>query len=79
MIKVGTHEAKTHLSELLSRVAEGEEVLITRYDAPIARLIPAERRRERPVDEVIEGIRQFRKGKKLGDLSLREMIEEGRR
>lgn len=79
MIRVGTHEAKTHLSELLGKVAEGEEVLITRYDAPVARIVPVERERKRPVEDVIEDIREFRKGKKLGDLSLREMIEEGRK
>jgi prevent-host-death family protein len=34
-------EAKAHLSELLERVGEGEEVLLTRRGKPIARLIPA--------------------------------------
>jgi prevent-host-death family protein len=79
MIRVGTHEAKTHLSELLGRVAEGEEVLITRYDAPVARIVPVGGKQKRRVGEVIQDIREFRKGKKLGDLSLREMIEEGRK
>lgn len=79
MIRVGTHEAKTHLSELLGKVAQGEEVVITRYDTPVARIVPVKRKRKRPVKEVIEDIREFRKGKKLGDMSLREMIEEGRK
>lgn len=79
MIRVGTHKAKTHLSELLSRVADGEEVVITRYDAPVARLVPADRERHREVDEVIQDLHEFRKDKKLGDLSIRELIEEGRR
>ena len=35
------HEAKTHLSRLLQRVAEGEEVVIARAGIPIAKLIPA--------------------------------------
>ncbi len=34
-------EAKAHLSELLERVAEGEEILLTRRGKPIARLVPA--------------------------------------
>jgi prevent-host-death family protein len=79
MIRVGTHEAKTHLSELLGKVAEGEEVLITRCDAPVARIVPVKRKPARPVEEVIEEIREFRNGKKLGDVSLREMMEEGRK
>jgi prevent-host-death family protein len=34
-------EAKTRLSEILQRVSEGEEVLLTRRGRPVARLIPA--------------------------------------
>lgn len=38
---VGVHEAKTHLSQLLVRVARGEEVLIARRGEVVARLVPA--------------------------------------
>jgi len=38
---VGIHQAKTHLSELLRRVATGEEILIMRGRVPVARLVPA--------------------------------------
>ncbi len=41
------HEAKTHLSRLLSRVEAGEEILISRAGQPIARLVPAKRTRGR--------------------------------
>jgi len=34
-------QAKVHLSEILERVSEGEEILLTRRGEPIARLIPA--------------------------------------
>jgi len=34
------HEAKTHLSKLLERAAEGEEVVIARAGVPVARLVP---------------------------------------
>lgn len=44
---VGVHEAKTKLSELLRRVAAGEEVTITRDGEPVARLVPAPRREPR--------------------------------
>ena len=37
---VNVHEAKTHLSRLLARVARGEEVVIARAGKPIARLVP---------------------------------------
>jgi prevent-host-death family protein len=43
MTRVGVHEAKTNLSELLRRVAAGEEVTITSGGQPVALLIPAPR------------------------------------
>ena len=47
MHEVGVHEAKTHLSQLLKRVAAGEEILITRGGKPVARLVPVEGARPR--------------------------------
>jgi len=40
MTEVGVHEAKTHLSRLLRRVAAGEEIVITSGGRPTARLVP---------------------------------------
>lgn len=37
---VNTHEAKTHLSRLLKRVAAGEEIVIASAGTPVARLVP---------------------------------------
>jgi prevent-host-death family protein len=37
---VGVHEAKTHLSRLLERVAAGEEIAIARRGEIVARLVP---------------------------------------
>jgi prevent-host-death family protein len=37
---VNVHEAKTHLSRLLERVAAGEEVTIAKSGKPVARLVP---------------------------------------
>lgn len=37
---VNTREAKTHLSRLLQRVRNGEEIIITKAGTPIARLVP---------------------------------------
>ena len=47
MKTVNVHEAKTHLSRLLARVARGEEVVIARAGKPIARLVPVAPKRER--------------------------------
>ncbi len=40
MAEVGVHEAKTHLSRLLRRVAQGEEIVITSGGRPAAMLVP---------------------------------------
>ena len=40
MAHVNVHEAKTHLSRLLVRVAGGEEIVIARAGTPVARLVP---------------------------------------
>jgi prevent-host-death family protein len=40
MDKVNIHEAKTHLSRLLARVAAGEEIVIGRAGEPVAKLVP---------------------------------------
>lgn len=47
MKQVNIHEAKTHLSRLLSLVAAGEEVVIAKAGRPIARLSPYEHRTQR--------------------------------
>ncbi len=39
-MNVNIHEAKTHFSQLIQRVLQGEEVTIARAGRPVARLIP---------------------------------------
>lgn len=34
------HEAKTHLSKLIERVAAGEDVVIAKAGKPVAKLVP---------------------------------------
>jgi len=40
MTIMNVHEAKTHLSRVLRRVAAGEEIVIARDGQPVARLVP---------------------------------------
>lgn len=39
-MKVTIHAAKTTLSRLIERAHKGEEIVIARGDAPVARLVP---------------------------------------
>jgi prevent-host-death family protein len=78
MDSVGTYELKGNLSKLLERVERGERFTITRRGKPIAILSPPPA--EKPdVKKVIEDFKAFAKGRSLGDISIRELIEEGRR
>lgn len=71
-------EAKAHLSELLARVEAGEEVIIARGNAPIARLIAIDERRQRLA--AIEAVRAIRaRAKPVTQEEIREWREEGRR
>lgn len=44
MKTVNIHEAKTHLSRLLSEVGSGEEIIIAKSGKPVARLVPVEKK-----------------------------------
>lgn len=80
MSTVGAYEAKTHLPELLRRVEHGERITITRHGHPVAELVPPSAASQRDVQEVIDEIKEFRKGHTLGDdLTIRQLIDDGRR
>jgi prevent-host-death family protein len=42
METIGLFEAKTHLSSLVARAERGEEVIITRHNKPVAKLVPVD-------------------------------------
>jgi prevent-host-death family protein len=80
MESVGAFEAKTHLSELLDRVERGEKITITRHGKPAAMLVPVtETKPKLTHEEIVEGMRELRKSTKPGSMSIKEMINEGRR
>ena len=78
MESVGTYELKGNLSKLLERVERGESITITRRGKPVAVLGPLSV--DKPdVKKVIEDFKAFAKGRSLGDITIRELIDEGRR
>ncbi len=80
MQTVGVFEAKNRLTALLDEVEEGREVLITRRGKPVARLVPAETGFDRiKARRAANGLRAASEGLTLGGLSLRGLIDEGRR
>jgi len=55
-------EAKKHFGDLLDRVARGEEVVITRHDKPVARIVPEGDRRLEDIRRAVEDLHALRKG-----------------
>ena len=80
---IGSYEAKTHLPQLLERVAKGERITIMKRGVPMAVLVPPESVKPRvTAKEAVQAMKRFREenAPTLGpDLTIREMIEEGRR
>jgi prevent-host-death family protein len=80
METIGAFEAKTHLASLLDRVAKGERITITRHGIPAAILVPVTEKEARfSHQQIVDGMRALRKQVKPGKMSVREMVEEGRR
>lgn len=78
MREVGAYEAKTHLSSLLDRVAAGESITITRHGVPVAVLSPPPSASPLSVEQAIDAIRAFRRGRHLRPDELRSLLDEGR-
>ena len=79
MPEIGAFEAQTQLFHLLQRVQAGERFVITRHNRPVAELIPFHPHAADKVREAIEGLKAFQDTHSLEGLSVRDMIEEGRR
>ena len=79
MDNVGAYDAKTHLPKLLERVMKGEQITITKHGIPVAVLRPPDTQKKVDIKSVIAELREFRDQHSLGELSLKDMIEEGRR
>ncbi len=87
MISVPAIEAKTRFGELLDQVLGGEEILITRHEKPVARLIPEGGRSLAEIRRAAEGLEALQQeiaasisGKcVLSWKEFKAFVEEGRR
>jgi prevent-host-death family protein len=76
---IGAFEAKNKFSELLERVGRGAEVTITRHERPVARLVPASAPAEAEMKKATLELRALSQHYSLKGLSVRKLIEAGRR
>ena len=86
MATVTAFQAKTRFGELLDRVVRGEEIVITRHEKAVARLVPeggANLTHTRQAVAELRTVRalmaQRRGFKALSDREIKDAIEEGRR
>ncbi|MEX1171839.1 MAG: type II toxin-antitoxin system Phd/YefM family antitoxin [Chloroflexota bacterium] len=79
MRTIGAYEAKTNLPRLLDEVEKGDRITITKHGRPVAVLVPPGTAAAPDVDGWMEQMRRFRQGNRLRGLSIRELIDEGRR
>lgn len=79
MPRIGAFDAKTHLPQLLRRVQEGERFVISKHGRPVAELIPFRQRDPVRIRAAIDRLAAFQKTHSLRGLSVRQLIEDGRR
>ena len=78
MTEVG-FQSKTHVSRLLDRAERGESIVINRHGKPVARLSPVQGSSRDERRQTIAQLKELRSGQTLDGISLRELIDEGRR
>ena len=81
---IGAYDAKARLSELLDRVARGEQIVITRHGKPVARLVPEGGHDRAAAHAAVARLvalgKEIRKqGVNLTDEEIRALRDEGRR
>jgi len=80
MKRLGAYEAKTHLARVLDEVERGETFAITKHGRVVAVLAPAAGQgREMAVERAISGLQEFGERHSLAGISVRDLIDDGRR
>jgi prevent-host-death family protein len=85
MATVTAFQAKTRFGELLDRVAHGEEIVITRHERAVARLVPEGGANLKDIRQAVAELRAGRSSitkrrgfKPLTDREIKDSVEEGR-
>jgi prevent-host-death family protein len=78
-VAVGAFEAKNKFSELLDRVGRGATFTITKHDRPVARLVPAISPTRDLRRKATAEIRALRESYSLKGISVRSLIDKGRK
>jgi len=77
--EIGAYEAKTHLAQLLRKVARGERFTITQRGKAVAELAPVHTNRNRDAAAAARGMQSFRqKHRPVTGVDIRALQDEGR-
>lgn len=86
MTTITAFEAKTRFGDLLERVCRGEEIVITRHQKPVARLVPEGRHALNEIRQAVDELKRLRNdmasrrgARPLRDQEIREAVQKGRR
>ena len=86
MTTVSAFEAKTRFGDLLERVSRGEEIVITRHQKPVARLVPEGRPALSEVRDAVNELASLRNemasrrgARPIADRHIRDAVKKGRR
>jgi prevent-host-death family protein len=87
MATISALEAKNRFGQVLDRVARGEEIIITKHDRPVARIVPEGRANQKSIANTFSKLRSLRERierrragqPKITIAEIRSAIEEGRR
>ncbi len=71
-------EARIRFSHMLSRASRGERIIITHRGTPVAVLGPVASVPRQSPEQLLETVREFRRGRRLEGVDIRELIEDGR-
>jgi prevent-host-death family protein len=85
MATVTAFQAKTRFGELLDRVARGEDIVITRHEKAVARLVPEGGPNLADIRQAVAELRASRslmakrhRARPLTDREIKDAVEEGR-
>jgi prevent-host-death family protein len=80
MFSMQANEVKAQLSEVLRKVEQGEEIMITRHGKVVARLMPWNERKQVITDrlQAVEAIQTFQRIKLPQGETIADLISEGR-
>ena len=80
MFSMQANEVKAQLSEVLRKVEQGEEIMITRHGKVVARLMPWNERKQVITDrlQAVEAVQTFQRIKLPQGETIADLISEGR-